>query len=76
MDCVICKNGKTRKGKTTVTLERGGSIIVIKDVPAMICENCGEYYLDAEMTREVLKRAEQSVEKGSEFEVIKMKKVA
>jgi YgiT-type zinc finger domain-containing protein len=76
MDCVICKNGKTRRGKATVTLERGGSIIVIKDVPADICQNCGEYYLDTEMTKEVLKRAEQSVKKGSELEVIKMKKVA
>jgi len=76
MDCVICKNGKTRRGKATVTLERGSSIIVIKDVPADICQNCGEYYLDAEMTKEVLKRAEQSVKKGSELEVIKMKKVA
>jgi YgiT-type zinc finger domain-containing protein len=76
MDCVICKNGKTRRGKTTVTLERSGSIIVIKDVPADICQNCGEYYLDAEMTKEVLKRAEQSVKKGAELEVIKMKKVA
>jgi YgiT-type zinc finger domain-containing protein len=76
MDCVICKNGQTRRGKATVTLERGGSIIVIKDVPADICQNCGEYYLDAEMTKEVLKRAEQSVKKGSELEVIKMKKVA
>jgi YgiT-type zinc finger domain-containing protein len=76
MDCVICKNGKTRRGKTTVKLERSGSIIVIKDVPADICQNCGDYYLDAEMAKEVLKRAEQSVKKGAELEVIKMKKVA
>lgn len=76
MDCVICKNGKTRRGKATVTLERGDSIIVIKNVPADVCQNCGEYYLNAEMTKEVLKRAEQSVKKGSEVEIIKMKEVA
>lgn len=76
MDCVICKNGKTRRGKATVTLERGGSIIVIKNVPADVCQNCGEYYLDTEMTKEVLKRAEQSVKKGSEVAIIKMKEVA
>ena len=76
MDCVICKNGKTLRGKATVTIERGGSIIVIKDVPADICQNCGEYYLDAEMTKKVLKRADQSGKKGSELEVIKTQKVA
>lgn len=76
MECVICKNGKTHQGTTTVTLEREGTIIVIKDVPAMICENCGEYYLDAKITKEILKRAEESAQKGAEIEVIKMKKVA
>ena len=76
MECVICKNGTTRKGKVTVTLERNGSIIAIKDVPAQVCQNCGEYFLDATMTAEVLRRAEQAVEKGTEVQVIRMEKVA
>jgi len=76
MECVICKNGTTRKGKVTVTLERNGSIIAIKDVPAQVCQNCGEYFLDAAMTTEVLRRAEQAVEKGAEVQVIRMEKVA
>jgi YgiT-type zinc finger domain-containing protein len=76
MECVICKNGKTKKGKVTVTLDRNGSIIVVKDVPAQVCQNCGEYYLDNKTTAEILKRAEQAVEKGAEIEVIKMGKVA
>ena len=76
MECVICKNGKTRKGKATVTLERNGTVVVIKEVPAQVCQNCGEYYLDEEMAKEVLKRAEQSVKNGSEIEIIKMQKVA
>jgi len=76
MECLICRNGSTSQGKVTVTLEREGSIIAIKEVPAQICNNCGEYYLDAEMTKEVLSRAEQAIQKGVEFEVIKMNKVA
>lgn len=76
MECVICKNGTTCKGKVTVTLERNGSIIAIKNVPAQVCQNCGEYYLDADMTKEVLNRAEQSVKKGVEIEVINMDNVA
>ena len=76
MECVICKNGKTRKGKATVTLERNVTVVVIKEVPAQVCQNCGEYYLDENMAKEVLKRAEQSVKNGSEIEIIKMQKVA
>jgi YgiT-type zinc finger domain-containing protein len=63
-------------GKVTVTLDRNGSIIAIKEVPAQVCQNCEEYFLDAEMTKEVLKLAEQAVQKGVEIEVIKMEKVA
>ncbi len=76
MKCVICKNGITKKGKVTVTLERTGSIIVIKEVPADVCNNCGEYYLNAEITKEVLKKAEDSYNKGTEIEITKLRKSA
>jgi len=76
MECVICKNGRTKKGKVAVTLEKNGSIIAIKEVPAQVRQNCGEYFLSDEMTKEVLTRAEQAVEKGVEIEVINMNKVA
>jgi len=72
MECVICKNGNTQKGYVTVTLERKGSIIAIKEVPAQVCQNCGEYFLDAKITDKVLKRADAAVKNGAEIEVIKM----
>jgi YgiT-type zinc finger domain-containing protein len=76
MECVICKNGTTEPGKVTVTLEKEGSIIAIKEVPANVCVNCGEYYLSPEMTNAVLKKAEDAFRKGVEIEVIKMNSVA
>jgi len=76
MECVICKNGMITDGEVTVTLEREGTVIVIKDVPAQVCQNCGEYFLNETMTIEVLEKAESAVQKGVEFEVINMNKVA
>lgn len=76
MECVICKNGMITDGEVTVTLEREGTVIVIKDVPAQVCQNCGEYFLNETMTIEVLAKAESAVQKGVEFEVINMNKVA
>jgi len=76
MKCVICKNGETTKGKATVTLEHGDSIVVIKGVVASICNNCGEYYLDQETTKEVLQKANEAYKKGAEIEVINMRKTA
>ena len=49
MTCVICKQGETHPGETTVTLTRGETTVVIKNVPADICEDCGEYYLSEEV---------------------------
>jgi YgiT-type zinc finger domain-containing protein len=56
----------------TVTLERNTSIILIKNVPASVCDNCASYFLDAEMTRMVLQKAENSVRNGVELEVLQM----
>jgi len=71
MQCVICKHGETQKGKTTVTLHRGQSTIIIKDVPAQICENCGEYYLSDEISDQVLKLAEKAVMHNAEVEIVR-----
>jgi YgiT-type zinc finger domain-containing protein len=61
MKCVLCKHGTTYTGTVNVTLERDNCIIVLKDVPADICENCGEYYLNQSTTAAVLNRAERSI---------------
>ncbi len=69
MKCSLCKTGETHPGKTTVTLERDGSVVVIRDVPAEICEDCGEYYLDEATTRRVYMAAEQACSRHVEVEI-------
>ncbi|MHC4854970.1 MAG: type II toxin-antitoxin system MqsA family antitoxin [Planctomycetota bacterium] len=71
MKCVICKQGQTHDGLTTVTLERGPTTVVIKDVPAEICENCGEFYLSEEVTDKVQNLAELAFQHGVEIEVLR-----
>lgn len=71
-NCSICKTGELIPGKVTVTLERDGSIVLVKNVSAQVCNNCSSYFLDAEMTRLVLQKAENSVKNGAELEVIQM----
>jgi YgiT-type zinc finger domain-containing protein len=64
MKCVICKAGETRPGKATVTLERNGATLVVKGVPADVCSNCGEEYLDAQTSELLLRSAEEAVSSG------------
>ncbi len=71
MKCVICKQGETHPGRTSVMLQRGDTIVVIKDVPADICENCDEYYLSEPVTRRVLELGERAVAQGAEIEVLR-----
>ena len=71
MKCVICKSGWTREGAATVTLERGGATVVIKDVPAQVCDNCGEHYLSDDKTAELLNLAEDALQHGAEIEVLR-----
>jgi len=69
MKCVICKHGETQPGKVTVTLERGNTTLVFKNVPAEVCENCGEAYVDDVTTEQLLMTAESAVEAGVQVEV-------
>ena len=60
MQCVMCKHGETQPGTTTVTLERSATTVVFKNVPAEVCETCGEAYLDAATTRHLLHIVEEA----------------
>jgi YgiT-type zinc finger domain-containing protein len=69
MKCVICKQGDTRPGTTTITLEREELTLVVKNVPAQVCQNCGESYVDAEATEYLLKSAEEMARAGTQVDI-------
>ena len=69
MKCVICKHGSTRKEKVTVTLERGQTTLVFKGVPAEVCDNCGEEYVDEKTTARLLSEANTAAKSGVQVEV-------
>lgn len=71
MKCVICKTGETAPGKVTVTLQRGDVTVLIKDVPAEVCDNCGEYYLSEEISQRVLQQAESAMGHNAELEILR-----
>ncbi|HEU5440958.1 MAG TPA: type II toxin-antitoxin system MqsA family antitoxin [Ktedonobacterales bacterium] len=69
MKCVICKHGETQVGTTTVTLERGGLTLVVKAVPAEICDNCGESYVGEEVAARLLELTEKAVNAGVQVDI-------
>jgi YgiT-type zinc finger domain-containing protein len=71
MKCTICGVGKISPGTTTVTLERGGTVVVVRNVPAETCDSCGEYYLEGEIVDRLMDSAERAFKSGAEVEVIR-----
>ena len=69
MKCVICKTGQTHPGMTTVTLQRDGTVVVVREVPAEICEDCGEYYLSEPVARRVYADADSTAQRHVEVEI-------
>ena len=69
MKCVICRYGETAPGKVTVTLEDDGATIVIKEVPARVCQTCGEEYIDEEIASRLLHMAEEASQAGIQIAV-------
>jgi YgiT-type zinc finger domain-containing protein len=64
MKCVICKHGETRPGRATVAFTRDGTTLVVKEVPADICANCGEEYVEEGATARLLRTAEEVARAG------------
>jgi YgiT-type zinc finger domain-containing protein len=64
MMCDFCKTGILREGITTITLERNNTIIVFKEVPALVCVQCGEAYTNEEVTESLLDIAEKEMDKS------------
>ncbi|MCX6198279.1 MAG: type II toxin-antitoxin system MqsA family antitoxin [Bacteroidetes bacterium] len=72
MTCFICKSGSYIPGKVTVKLERDSAIVLIKEVPAEVCDTCANYLLSQQTSKTVLAIAKQRFDSGTELEVIKL----
>ena len=69
MRCLICKQAETYPGVTTITLEREKLLLVVKEVPAEVCPNCGEAYANEETTEQLLENAERMADAGALVDV-------
>ena len=68
--CPTCKNGTLKPGTTTVTLERAGALIIFKEVPADVCDNCGAYFLSSEISNELYTKASAAIKNGAQVEIM------
>ena len=65
MKCLHCQS-ELERGKATFTDSRNGYVIVLQDIPAWVCTQCGEPLFDANAVsgiQDVLRAVDERVEK-------------
>lgn len=65
--CPLCR-GKMVEGRTDLTLRRGRSVVVVEEVPALVCEECGEPSIEAGTARAAFELAEREAARGVALE--------
>jgi YgiT-type zinc finger domain-containing protein len=69
MKCVICKTGDCLPGTTNFTNIVNEKLVVVKNVNANICNNCGEAYFDTEAVNYIQLKTKEAIKNNAEVEL-------
>jgi YgiT-type zinc finger domain-containing protein len=76
MKCPLCK-GQMLGGKTILPYEfDNGRVIVVLDVPALICDQCGDDFLEIDVVRNVERLLERVERDGMKMGFVEYGKAA
>ena len=67
--CPWC-GGSRLAGKTRFTAELGHGVLIVKDVSAKVCSQCGEEWIDHQTAARLQDMVDQARAKGSQVEVM------
>jgi len=67
--CPICGGGRL-PGRVTFSVDLGGGVVVVRQVPATVCDQCGEEWLDDAVAADLEKRANDARDRGAQVEVL------
>jgi YgiT-type zinc finger domain-containing protein len=71
MKCSACGQDSVGDGLVTLTFEQAGTIVVIKEVPGLVCPNCGEEFVPDDTAAHALETAEAAASSGSPVKVLR-----
>ena len=66
--CPLC-GGRKKSGKTIFTVSLGEGILVVRDVPALVCNQCGEDWIEDKIASRLEKFVDQARSKNLQVEV-------
>ena len=69
--CPMC-SGQVQPGTTTFSIDLQFGVVVVRNVPAHICQQCGEEWLDDEQSVKLEKIVARAREENFQLEMISM----
>ncbi len=69
--CPLC-GGRKELGRATYSVDLGAGIVVVRNVRAKICAQCGEEWIDNKTARELERITEEARAKRHQIEVVAM----
>ena len=67
--CPVCKGGHKQPGSTTFTVDLGFGVVVVRGVPAQVCDLCGTDWIEDSIAEQLEKIIEQARKKHPVVEV-------
>ena len=64
MNCIICRQAELIDGFTSIPFERDEFRLLIKNVPAQVCPNCGEAIVDEDVAMQLTGKAKDAYAEG------------
>lgn len=67
--CYLC-GGKLKKQKVDIARYWGKELVALNDVPALICQKCGERYFEAKVSSKIDEKVEQALKRKTSIQKI------
>ena len=64
MNCIICRQSELIDGITSIPFERDEFRLLIKNIPAQVCPNCGEAIVEEDVAVQLIGKAQDAHAEG------------
>lgn len=68
-ECPTC-GGNRAEDTTTFTVDFGNGVVVVRNVPAAVCQQCGDEWLAEETSAQLEKMVEEAKENKMQVEIL------
>lgn len=69
--CALC-GGQRRAGRVTHSVDLGSTLVVVRNVEAQVCDQCGEAWLEDATVAQLERIVHEARARGVEVEVVSL----